>query len=295
MIKKRNFQIPFQDLKTAETSSFFIRKVLEKVVPEELDEKPHRHNYQEIIWIKKGKGKQTIDDELIHLEPHTFYLIGQGQVHNFLEGSDLEGYLIRFTNNFLPGADLSSPTAFNISLLNRIIEVNEIQVEENEIPSFELLLQQLLEEYNTPAPLFGKQPLIQHFLLALLIKLERKIRAVSLSKVKVEDDYEKQIYQAFLILLEDNFHQQHQIDFYSFELGINKRKLAEIVRNNSGKTSKNLLIARLITESKRLLAYTNCSLKEITYRLGYEDPAYFCRIFKKQTGKTPQQYKDGLD
>lgn len=294
MIKKRNFQIPFQDLKTAETSSFLIRKVLEKVVPEELDEKPHRHNYQEIIWIKKGKGKQTIDDELIHLQPHTFYLIGQGQVHNFLEGSNLEGYLIRFTNNFLPGADLSSPTAFNISLLNRIIEVNEIQVEENEIPSFELLLQQLLEEYNTPAPLFGKHPLIQHFLLALLIKLERKIRAVSLSKVKVEDDYEKQIYQAFLILLEDNFHQQHQIDFYSYELGINKRKLAEIVRNNSGKTSKNLLIARLITESKRLLAYTNCSLKEITYRLGYEDPAYFCRIFKKQTGKTPQQYKDGL-
>ena len=295
MEKKQNFHIPFQDLSTNDASSFLIRSVLEKVIPAELDEKPHRHNYQEIIWIKEGTGKHTIDDQLIHLTPNTFYLIGQGQVHNFLEGEGLAGYLIRFTNNFLPGADLSSPTAFNISLLNRLGEINEIKVEAAEVFSYELILQQLMEEYSASSEVFGKRPIIQHFLLALLIKLERKIRDVSLLKIQVENDYRKQIYQEFLLLLEDNFHQQHQIDFYARKLGINKRKLGTIVRHYSGKTSKGLLISRLITESKRLLAYTNCNLKEITYRLGYEDPAYFCRIFKKQTSKTPQQYKDSIN
>jgi AraC family transcriptional activator of pobA len=269
MNRRNQYYIPFQDLNQQNNASFLIRPVLEKIVATELGEKPHRHNYQEIIWIKSGQGKHTIDAQLFHLQPNTFYLIGQGQVHHFLEGSRIEGYLLRFTNNFLPGADLSSPTAFNRSLLNRLIEINEVKLDPFEIPSFEIILEQLAAEYNTPSSTFGKRPIIQHLLLALLIKLERKIRTESLSKIQGESNYQKQIYQSFLLLLEDNFHRKHQIDFYANELGISKRKLTKITQTHSGKASKHLLISRLITESKRLLAYTNCSLKEITYRYGY--------------------------
>nr|WP_295928292.1 helix-turn-helix domain-containing protein [uncultured Dyadobacter sp.] len=48
---------------------------------------------------------------------------------------------------------------------------------------------------------------------------------------------------------------------------------------------------RILLEAKRLLCYTNLSVKEVAYQLGYEDPAYFNRMFTGKTGDTPHNFK----
>jgi AraC family transcriptional activator of pobA len=57
---------------------------------------------------------------------------------------------------------------------------------------------------------------------------------------------------------------------------------------NTGETVKRLIIDRTITEAKGLLVSGNYLIKEITYSLGYSNPAYFSRIFKKKTNLTPE-------
>jgi AraC family transcriptional regulator, transcriptional activator of pobA len=288
-MKKRNTHIPFQHLTQKENTGFVIRPLAKDFTPEESQEKPHRHNFQEIIWIKSGKGKNFIDEYEIEVSPNTFYIISQGQVHNFPEGHGMEGLVICFSNDFLPGIDLSQQPAFYGSLLSNTTPVNEVPLPEKETTEYEILLQQLLLEQNKPSSVYGKKFVLQHLLMLLLIKLERKCRELTLSNSKQDSD--KKNYLQFLHLLEEQYSNQHDLNYYAGQLTTNARKLTDVIKQFSGKSAKQLIVERVMLEAKRMLSYTDCNIKEITYHLGYDDPGYFCRLFKNQTGLTPNQYK----
>jgi AraC family transcriptional regulator, transcriptional activator of pobA len=65
----------------------------------------------------------------------------------------------------------------------------------------------------------------------------------------------------------------------------------------SGGRSKNAVFRRalyIIQEAKNLIVSGNRSISEIAYRLGFENPPYFSRLFKKETGMSPKEYKNRL-
>ena len=69
------------------------------------------------------------------------------------------------------------------------------------------------------------------------------------------------------------------------------KKLNGVCREATGLTVFGLLQARLVTESKIQLQTSAGSVKEISYHLGFNDPAFFGRFFKKHTGKTPAEFR----
>lgn len=285
------FDIPFHNIKQDDETAFIIRPIQRNIDAAILDESPHRHRYHEILWIRAGSGKHTIDDELIHIEPSTFYWIKQGQIHNFKQGTNLEGYLIRFTNTFLP---YDPHTSISTSLISQFMNSTSLKLSGEGIESAERILACLYEEYQNPPGTTGRLGVLQHLLMAMLIMLERKSRSQSISSLDEHDSPDKEVYRRFLFLLEERFREQHKIGYYASELGVSNRKLSTISKQYAGQTAKQLILECLMREAKRYLAFTQSTLAEITYHLGFEDTAYFCRIFKKQTGKTPQQYKKEL-
>lgn len=68
--------------------------------------------------------------------------------------------------------------------------------------------------------------------------------------------------------------------------------LNRAVKSLTGKTAGELIIERLILEAKRLLLYSGLNNKEVAYKLGYDDPSYFARIFHKKTGSTPSEFRN---
>src|SRR5690348_13459230 len=70
---------------------------------------PHRHDYHELIWIRDGSGRHSIDGATVPVRPGT--VIGRGQVHLFEQGERLDGAVVRFTDESLaePGARRGSP------------------------------------------------------------------------------------------------------------------------------------------------------------------------------------------
>ena len=285
------FDIPFYTMKHDDEASFIIRPVLREVNSAILQEQPHRHTYHEIIWIRSGSGQHTIDDRLIHITPLTFYWIKQGQVHDFQKGSDLDGYLIRFTNTFLP---YDPHTSLSTSLISQFKNRTELHISQSEVEPYERLLTALYEEYNSDLRDSSRQGILQHLLTVLLIMLERKSHQASMSDIDPMESPSKLVFRSFLFLLEEHYREHHKISFYASELGVSNRKLSSITRQHAGLTAKQLIIECLMREARRLLAFTQSTLTEITFHLGFEDTAYFCRLFKKQTGKTPQQYKREL-
>lgn len=285
----KNINIPVQDLLGQRT--FEIKHLMRHIDREALNEKPHKHQWQEIIFVKSGTGKHSIDDKVFELKSNTFYLIGKGQVHDFIEGQNLEGYILRFVDNFLPPTGLNTQNSLNSTLLGSIIMTNELHVPSPECTYYEFILKNLFYEYKMNNLTYAKSEIIQYLLLALLSKLERRVRQISKELITNHSDKQTKNYHSFLLLIEENFKKEHQISFYSKKLGIDTRKLTSITKFFLHKTPKQILNERLMVEAKRMLLYTSNSSKEISYHLGYEDPAYFSRFFKISTGFSPQKYK----
>lgn len=75
------------------------------------------------------------------------------------------------------------------------------------------------------------------------------------------------------------------------ELHMSPRYLSDLLKQETGKTAMDLIQLSLVSEAKNLLNGTDKTISEIAYALGFENPPYFSRLFKKQTGLTPNQFK----
>ncbi len=82
------------------------------------------------------------------------------------------------------------------------------------------------------------------------------------------------------------------ITAYVNEKGYN---IQSLIKSKVGVSVKSLLSNKKLLESKKEIAFTDKSIKEISYDLGYNDPAYFNRVFKNSVGKNPIQFREDFD
>jgi len=80
---------------------------------------------------------------------------------------------------------------------------------------------------------------------------------------------------------------------YAEAMHLSLSYLNEIVKETTGFPVSYWIQQEVILEAKRLLYYSQCSVKEIAFELGYEDHTYFSRLFKKQAGQTPGEFRAG--
>ncbi len=76
------------------------------------------------------------------------------------------------------------------------------------------------------------------------------------------------------------------------QLNISRRYLTDLLKNETGKTAQDLIHIALISEAKNRLRSDDKTISEIAYALGFENMPYFSRLFKKETGLSPTQYKN---
>ena len=113
----------------------------------------------------------------------------------------------------------------------------------------------------------------------------------SYSRIEYELPSDLRVIHRLEALLDRYFKTQKRLEFYSESLGISLRRLNAICLHHLDKTLYELIQERRFNESLRLLKFTELSVKEISYYLGFSDPPYFIRCFKKQTGRTPRRFR----
>lgn len=94
-----------------------------------------------------------------------------------------------------------------------------------------------------------------------------------------------------LTRLDEGYTRELSLDEIAQELAVTPQYLSKIFRQETGRTFKEHLIDLRISEARRLLRETPLSAREISYAVGYNDPNYFVRLFKKITGLTPKEYQ----
>jgi AraC family transcriptional regulator, transcriptional activator of pobA len=103
---------------------------------------------------------------------------------------------------------------------------------------------------------------------------------------QVISDSRLSTYVAFKLAVETHLTEQYDVQTIAENLSVSTSKLYSVVKEFSGTSPKEWITNRLIQEAQRKLHYSNVSAKELAYELGFSDPGYFSRLFKKNTGKT---------
>ena len=245
----------------------------------------HRHAFHSVFFIIKGESRQEIDFQDYELTQNQVMLIPKGAIHWEKEIKGLSGYTILFKDDFFSTPQqqlLYGLLQYAVALGKLLIPINK-----EDLAAVKLYFELLMEEQNS----FENQNhtfILQNLMLALLNKLEGLIQKLPHTNSFISY---RQPFQRFIQLVDSTYMQQNKLDFYASELNITQRKLNEIVKKVTGQTATNFIIDRIMLEAKRELCFSEKSVKEIAFELGYESQYYFSRIFKKRMGKSPDEFR----
>jgi AraC family transcriptional activator of pobA len=246
----------------------------------------HRHSYYHILWMTHACGTHIIDFETFEIKYNSVFFLSPGQVHAWSSSVDASGFVMNFSAEFFlqmfpKMEELAEFPFFHITNSDPVLYLSPEQHEEL-FP----LLQQIETEFNDA--LLGRYDVVRSFLLILLTKLRRlhKPRQTDLALPKSYS-----LTKRFKLLIEQRFLEFGSVQEYASMLLVTERRLNEAVKGSTGRTATQLIHDRIMLEAKRLLAQTDLGISEIAYRLNFEDPAYFCRFFKKQVSLTPGEFR----
>ena len=286
-----NQKLPYIKIYEENVPQFEIAKMHYSIFPDLATMKPHRHDYQTIIWTMSGTGRHLIDGHSVHLVPNTFCMIAKGQVHQFIAvDTDFALISVRFNDAFLPETTFGQKWSYRATLFNTPGPLSQtLLVSTNEVTEIASLLQLMEAEYERTDFLYqrdGLRLLLQFLLLRIEYFQQTSVSNLSGSHIKNFN-----LYQAFVTLLEEKFKVHRSVIFYADALHVSSSKLSEITRLIIGKSTKQIILDRVILEAKRLLQFTDASIKEIAYELGYSNPFHFSHTFKNQTQSSPDEYR----
>lgn len=255
------------------------------VIPDEARE-PHRHGYHELIWVERGSGTHLIDGHEVPVEPHTVTVIGRGQVHVFLEARDIRGAVVRIRDELLVGGAEAITTGWLLAGTHERV----VPVPVDACGALTGVLRSLHAELERPQDRYS--PDVQRSLVAtLLLWLERWYDA-SRSERRVADDAEVELHRRFVRRLEADFAAHHDAQHYADALAVPAPALRRTLVALTGRGTKEHVLERVMLEAQRLLRYTDATVGEIAWRVGFKDPLYFSRAFKRHAGVPPQAYRD---
>lgn len=250
-------------------------------------DEPHRHNYFTVLLIKQAKGFHKIDFNSYELTQQQIFFVAPGQVHQVIETEKSIGFAMTFSNQFL--IENSIPLAF-ISSLNLFQNYGQTPPLLPNKKQFDIIL----HFSNTIFNLFTSNAQMKNLSIGAYLKLLliecNNICSINPIVTDIDSSGDNLI-RKFKELVDTNFRKEHSTTYYANELHISPDHLNRTIKNKIGKTAKEYIQSRIITEAKRLLYFTDLSNKEIGYELGFNEPANFSAFFKKNTQLSPSVFK----
>ncbi len=247
---------------------------------------PHRHDYHELMWIRAGAGHHRLDGEVVGVVAGTVTLIGRGQVHVFERGERIHGAVVRFGDELvLGGPERAAPAWLLAGRGGRTVPVPA-----GDRPALESIIDALAAESTRPADARTAH-LQRHLVAVLLLWVERWYDAVR-TEARSADDAEVQLHRRFSRRLEDDYARHHDAAHYADALGVPAATLSRALAQVTGRPTKELVTDRVMLEAARLLRFTDDTVQEVAHRVGFADPLYFSRAFKRRHGESPMAYRE---
>lgn len=243
---------------------------------------PHAHAFYLLLYVSQGQGTHTVDLVTYELQPGSVFFLAPGQVHSWQLTPDTEGTVVFFEPGFYqfryPERDLLALPFFD-SAHRPVLYLP---------PANELapLFGHLLREYQTPA---ANQAEVMRAYLALVLELAA--RHYPAAPASTEAGLAQRQIRQFGALLNQHYRTKRGVRDYADLLHLTANHLNALCRRVLGQTASALIHARVVLEARRLLAHSALSVAQVAAELGFDDPSYFGRYFRKYVGQSPEAFR----
>lgn len=250
---------------------------------------PHSHSFYQLIWFRSNEGKHFVDFKSYNIKKDRLFFIAKNQIHYFEKRKDYEGVLLHFNESFILQNERDNEFFINYNLFNNL-ETPYFQMPLDLIPELNIYVSQIKNEINNVHS-FGHQFILTNILKSFLITIEREKR----KELKEDSSFESSLsFLKFRKILEISYRKNWSVSKYAQELNISTKTLNNLIKSKTGKTTSNMISDRIILEAKRKLSHSNSFVNEIGYDLGFQDPSYFVKFFKKHINLTPSEFRKSI-
>ncbi|MFZ6765608.1 helix-turn-helix domain-containing protein [Undibacterium sp. Di26W] len=239
----------------------------------------------QVLFLFGGEVSASINGAVWECSAPTVITIHPSVVHGFDFSTEAHGYVLTVDQNVV------FAVAENHGDLYSSLFVEPLAIDLAGHPELRTRLESLLQNLLTEAawPQYGHTLMLEWLArstLLLLVRLNEERRFVDQSGRR---DFE--LFSHFRAEVEKHYKDQWQLNQYAAALRASPVSLNRLCLKLSGKSAFDITQDRLILEACRKLTYLPASIASIAYELGFQDPAYFSRLFKKRMGLTPKEFR----
>ncbi|MFJ7149189.1 helix-turn-helix domain-containing protein [Streptomyces sp. NPDC100445] len=250
-------------------------------------DRPHRHTFYEIVHVSAGSGTHVVDLARWPVRPPHLAVVLPGQVHHWEGGRGPEGTLVLFTDDFLVDHPGDRRT------LRGLGRRCWFALDAEEDRSVARLMTELVTEHRERAP--GHESVLRSLLHVLVVRAarlpDRTGGGPGTGTQTGAGGRPAAVAEAFTRLLTRPETAGRSVRECADRLGVTPGYLTQAVRTATGRPPGRLLIEARAYQAQRLLAHTQLSVRQVAARTGFDDPAYFSRFFRRETGSSPGDFR----
>ncbi len=244
--------------------------------------------YIKILFLRKD-SQITIDFNTYKLENDALFFVNISQWYKLsTEDNVTNGALIYYNREFFCVEVHDREVSCDGILYNNVYEIPVVHLSKEQSEQVNSIIKEIVQEIkNDEHPV---EEMLRVLLKNLIIKATRMWKsehAVDAPEVQSDVEFIRQ----FSRLVDMHFKTEHSVAGYADKLSVSPKALHRRLTKFGHEGPNELIKKRIILEAQRLLAHTALSVKEISHDLGYNDPAYFVRLFVKQTGISPLEFR----
>lgn len=251
--------------------------------------RPHRHaGMFQVLCISEGGAAVTVDGDEHSLEGSWALTLPSGSVHGFRFRPGTRGRVLTCADAVLDalGSELLPAAAAALVQTPRRIDCRSEALLFAQLEHYLQLLQWELDNHRA-----GNAAMVQWLVVAVLVTLQRQ-EAPAVAGPRGGLAWNQQaLVQAFRARLDAQFRTVWKVEEYAAALHVSTSTLNRACHAVLGLSAKQLVQQRLLHEAKRRLVYTGEPLENIAWSLGFRDPAYFSRVFRRLTGDSPSAFR----
>ena len=244
--------------------------------------KPHQHaELFQLLYVQRGEAQVEIEGVRSVISEAAIQVVPPLTVHGFRFSADIQGHVLTFGTALV--ADLEQRLGAPLSVLTKAacypLGKDRVRLRN--------LVETLQQEYQGHEP--ARVTLLEALVTALMVWISRRQQLGQAPRNR--DERDRQLLGQYRRLVEAHYREHLSVEDFAARMNIQSLQLNQLCRALSGQTALQVVHQRLLLEARRNLIYTRMSIGQLSDSLGFSDPTYFARFFKRLSGQTPNGYR----
>ncbi|MGO4289535.1 helix-turn-helix domain-containing protein [Chitinophaga sp. RAB17] len=240
------------------------------------------------LYVTAGEAVMKIGSETYTVHKDELLFVPAGQVFSFKENDVNKGYLCHFHHDMLIGKFTKNDPLKDFEFL-RVWGNPMISLDKQTAKFVLYLFKRILFDYTRNG--ISNLEIIQPYLITLLCEVKQQYTSLSgghqPSAVNITNRFKEFIFS--------NIKTLHHVTDYAALLNITPNHLNKMVKTVTQKSPTRWIDEAIVLEAKVLLSQSDLSVSEVAGEVGFDDPSYFSRLFRKYEGITPSDFRKMIE